>query len=55
MYIFPDFDECISAPCQNSGTCINLDNSFMCNCSSAWEGNLCQFGKFYINKKIIPK
>ncbi|KAJ8952596.1 hypothetical protein NQ318_004143 [Aromia moschata] len=36
-------DECASAPCQNGGTCVDLENSFKCNCSSAWQGTVCQF------------
>lgn len=43
-FFVTDIDECASAPCQNDGTCIDLENSFKCNCSKAWEGNLCQFG-----------
>lgn len=54
-FFVTDIDECASAPCQNGGTCIDLDNSFKCECPSAWEGNLCQFGmNFFKNIQLIP-
>lgn len=45
IFLFTDIDECASAPCQNGGTCVNLEDSFKCECPPAWEGNVCQFGK----------
>lgn len=44
ILLFTDIDECASAPCQNGGTCIDLDDAFSCECPPAWEGNVCQFG-----------
>lgn len=44
-----DIDECASAPCQNGGTCIDQEDSFKCECPQAWEGNVCQFGKLFVN------
>ncbi|KAH1007672.1 hypothetical protein HUJ04_004878 [Dendroctonus ponderosae] len=38
-----DIDECASAPCQNGGTCVDLEDAFRCDCPTAWEGDLCQF------------
>uniref|UniRef100_A0A8D2IQV5 Cubilin n=1 Tax=Varanus komodoensis TaxID=61221 RepID=A0A8D2IQV5_VARKO len=32
---------CSSNPCQNSGTCINLLDSFFCLCPSNWQGPFC--------------
>ncbi|XP_053675116.1 cubilin homolog [Anopheles nili] len=32
---------CVSGPCQNGGTCINLYDSFQCLCPSNWEGQTC--------------
>ena len=33
---------CASGPCMNGGTCIPLANSFMCQCSSGFNGFMCQ-------------
>ncbi|XP_071943009.1 uncharacterized protein [Antedon mediterranea] len=35
-------DSCTSSPCQNGGTCVQLETSFACNCPVLYEGNLCQ-------------
>ncbi|XP_071959504.1 uncharacterized protein [Antedon mediterranea] len=35
-------DLCTSSPCQNGGTCVQLETSFACNCPVLYEGNLCQ-------------
>ncbi|XP_053323004.1 cubilin [Spea bombifrons] len=32
---------CSSNPCQNSGTCLNLLDSFHCMCTSKWQGPIC--------------
>ncbi|KAG8443219.1 hypothetical protein GDO86_011865 [Hymenochirus boettgeri] len=32
---------CVSNPCQNSGTCINLLDSFFCLCTDNWQGPVC--------------
>ncbi|NXD11879.1 CUBN protein, partial [Nothocercus nigrocapillus] len=32
---------CTSNPCQNSGTCVNLLDGFLCLCPSNWQGLLC--------------
>ncbi|XP_048352249.1 neurocan core protein isoform X2 [Sphaerodactylus townsendi] len=36
-----DIDDCLSAPCQNGGTCIDETNSFVCLCLPSYGGNLC--------------
>lgn len=43
---FSDIDECISSPCQNGGTCVDLVDGYRCECTQAWEGSNCQFGKY---------
>ncbi|CAH2282322.1 cubilin [Pelobates cultripes] len=32
---------CSSNPCQNTGTCIDLLDSFLCLCTSRWQGSIC--------------
>ena len=47
-----DIDECeIDNPCQNNGTCTNIDGSYTCNCdNTGYEGTDCHNGKqMYFN------
>ena len=37
-----EIDECLSSPCMNNATCIDLLDGFMCNCSANFTGDLCQ-------------
>ena len=37
-----DFDECVSGPCQNEGTCVNLDQEYLCVCLMGFEGDMCE-------------
>ena len=43
--IIADIDECLSAPCQNEGTCKDSVNGFMCTCVKGFEGNKCETSK----------
>ena len=36
-----DVNECVSAPCQNGGTCEDAVNSFICECPSGYSGATC--------------
>lgn len=36
------FDECISDPCQNNGTCIDGENSYNCTCLDGFTGAVCE-------------
>ena len=38
-------NECSSSPCQNSGTCNNRYNDYMCHCKSGYSGKNCETGK----------
>ena len=42
-----EIDECISGPCENSGTCIDLVNAYECQCSVDYHGINCQFGMLH--------
>ena len=37
-----DGNECISSPCRNGGTCIDLCASYYCNCRSGYIGTNCE-------------
>ena len=35
-------DKCLSNPCQNGGTCKNIEDGFQCSCTSDYRGTLCE-------------
>ena len=41
-------DSCLSAPCENNGTCINSVNMFSCQCPAGYFGNNCQSGRKFM-------
>ncbi|XP_041456765.1 uncharacterized protein LOC121409045 [Lytechinus variegatus] len=50
-HIFCDTsDPCHSDPCQNGGTCMEVDGDLMCRCDLAFEGMLCEIElhKFFV-------
>lgn len=42
---FADIDECVSAPCQNGGTCVDQVNGYLCQCAPGYTDLQCQTGK----------
>jgi hypothetical protein len=38
--------DCYSDPCNNGGSCIDVENNFICSCQPGWYGELC-------NKEVI--
>ena len=42
---FADIDECLSAPCQNGGSCTDAVNSYTCACAPGYMGPECQTSK----------
>ena len=41
-----DIDECVSSPCQNSGTCVDDVNSYTCQCDRNYIDANCETGAF---------
>lgn len=39
-----DIDECASNPCLNNATCLDMVNSYACNCPFDWAGTHCEIG-----------
>ena len=37
-----EINECDSDPCQNSGTCIDQLNGFVCRCEDGYDGDFCE-------------
>ena len=44
LKLFLDIDECASAPCQNSGSCTDIVNGYICNCVNGYDGTNCENG-----------
>ena len=42
LYIQTVIDNCFSFPCRHGGVCVNVVNSFQCQCSAGWTGTRCQ-------------
>ena len=51
--LFTDIDECVSAPCQNGGTCTDHVNSYLCQCAPGYSGLQCQTGKVTVTLKHV--
>ena len=48
MFTFcPDIDGCVSHSCENGATCIDLPNSYRCDCPPGYQGIFCQNGKVH--------
>ena len=44
-------DECSTSPCQNSGTCVNRYNDYICLCADGYHGKNCETGELYIKER----
>ncbi|KAK9394054.1 lactadherin-like [Crotalus adamanteus] len=48
-------NECLSQPCKNGGTCLNLKGHFDCKCPSPYVGKTCQMRKSLVLLKVSWK
>ena len=37
-------DHCLSSPCKNDGTCLDLQNDYLCLCPDKYKGTNCEIG-----------
>ena len=44
LYTFVDIDECESNPCENGGTCTDMEDGYSCACESGFTGPECETG-----------
>lgn len=45
MFVSADVNDCAGQPCENGGTCRDLDGDFKCHCPSPYVGKHCQLRK----------
>ena len=43
--LFVEIDECVSSPCEYSGTCVDQVNGYVCNCAPGYTDTQCQTGQ----------
>ena len=49
IYLLLDVNECkVKDPCIHNGTCINNNGSYVCDCTSGWQGKHCEDGKYWL-------
>lgn len=49
LFFFPDINECeMLLPCQNNGTCLNNNGSYVCICKEGWQGYNCEDGIIFV-------
>ena len=46
LFFVTDIDECTSSPCQNKATCVDLIDSFRCDCIPGFSGIVCENSMF---------
>ena len=54
MYLLynTDINECLASPCQNGGSCVDLEDGYRCICTDKFDGPTCRYGKDYnVNDK----
>ena len=49
--MFSEIDECESSPCLNEATCVDLVDSFECQCVAGFAGTTCETG----NESLLVK
>ena len=42
LIFFKLLGDCRSQPCENGGTCVELGDTTICQCSSGFTGSICQ-------------
>ena len=43
-FLLLDINECESSPCENGGTCIDMEDGYECECQSGFTGPMCETG-----------
>ena len=44
LFILVEIYECESSPCENDGTCTDMEDGYMCECEFGFTGSECETG-----------
>ena len=47
QYLVVDINGCESNPCENDGTCTDMEDGYECECESGFTGTYCETGKVF--------
>ena len=47
VFLLADINECESNPCENGGTCMDLEDGYNCACELGFTGTVCQTGNSF--------
>jgi len=50
-----EIDECMSDPCQNGGTCVDLINGYECRCTDEYTGVNCDRRQYHQDPLIVTQ
>lgn len=50
-----EVDDCLSAPCNNGGSCVNLVGEYTCTCPSGFMGSECDYATHVDSAKIVDR
>ena len=42
LILIIDVDECVTDPCKNGATCVDLVGSYRCDCKAGYTGSNCE-------------
>ena len=51
--IFKPYEFCAANPCKNSGTCVDGQDNYTCQCAKGWTGPTCDAVGEYISCFLI--
>ena len=52
-FLFLEYNNCASNPCENGGTCRHVQDTYKCYCSQGFFGNNCELGNQANSTKVI--